>query len=282
MKALIDADILRYEIGFGGQLKGKDGGVDPLPFDYVADKFDRKIEEILEYTWGDEPILYLTVDKQTARIAKIEYKENFRVGEAKTKPYKGNRKDCVKPFHYENLTLHILSMYNCKLAIGYEADDLISIHHNEFNRDGIKSVICTRDKDLRMTEGYHFGWACGKQDAFGPKFINRIGYLELDKGKLKGGGLKFFFSQLLTGDSTDNIGGIYKFGPVKAFKLLSELNTEKELFNAVYNEYVKTYGMLALDLLIEQINLLYICNEYNEDGTLKLYDYKQFLEVDNA
>lgn len=60
--------------------------------------------------------------------------------------------------------------------------------------------------------------------------------------KLRGGGLKFFYAQLLMGDSADNYPGIPGVGMTKAFEVLNPLNTEEELHDAVLEEYTKKYG----------------------------------------
>lgn len=64
--------------------------------------------------------------------------------------------------------------------------------------------------------------------------------------KLRGAGLKFFYSQLLVGDSADNYPGIPGVGMTRAFEVLNPLNTEEELHNAVLEEYTKKYGDSSL------------------------------------
>ena len=50
-------------------------------------------------------------------------------------------------------------------------------------------------------------------------------------------GNKFFYTQILTGDSADNIKGIRRVGPVKAGKILEGLTTEQELYEACVKAY---------------------------------------------
>src|SRR3546814_8237009 len=92
-------------------------------------------------------------------------------------------------------------------------------------------ISCSRDKDLRINPGLHYRWECGKQLADGPTFVTELGHLELSSGtskKLRGSGLKFFYAQLITGDTVDNISGLPKHGPVRAFNELSECGTEED------------------------------------------------------
>lgn len=55
---------------------------------------------------------------------------------------------------------------------------------------------------------------------------------------LKGAGLKFFYSQLITGDNVDNYKGIPGAGATLAYETLNHLTTEDELYEAVLNLYI--------------------------------------------
>lgn len=236
-------------------------------------------------------MIYLTADrkmldrinkrKEKEGSEKIEYLPNFREALAKTKPYKGNR-TASKPFHYDNLSMYLYNTFDCKLAIGIEADDLLSIDQNVnelWCKDNcaydIQTVICSRDKDLKITPGLHYGWACGKNPSYPLREIDVLGYLERNtKGKVSGGGLKFFYAQLIMGDPTDNIPGIPGRGEVFAYNLLSECTTEEELFEKVIDAYGSMElpeGLLVRDYFKEQANLLWIVQQLNDDGTPMLY-----------
>jgi hypothetical protein len=263
VKCLVDADILRYELGYCAHYTDDDGVAHIRNFDFVKDLFDQKILEIEGECWADEPsLLYLTG------------KNNFRNDIAKLKPYKGNRKG-EKPFHYENLTAYIKWAYPYVEVDILEADDQICIDHRLSPDD---TIICTRDKDLRMVEGRHFGWPCGKQPQFGPCDVDYFGEIRLivkdviRNGKpkkeydLKGEGISFFYSQLLIGDSVDNIPGLPGCGVVKAYPLLSECTTEEQLKSSVQGAYEEKYGAAWLTQLTEQAQLLYMIREIDDDG----------------
>lgn len=305
MKPLIDADVLRYEIGFSGEYKDEDGENQIREFEFVADLFDQKIKEICVETWATEsPLLFLTMDnrlhkrqnrdrkkiitkllsgadeasakkqekikQKVAEIEKdMEYVPNFRDKIATKKPYKGNRKS-NKPFHYDNLTQHILNNYECMVAKGYEADDLMSIYQCQYLKE-MDTIICSRDKDLRITPGMHYGWPCGRQPQFGPKRVTEVGELELKPKKVVGDGLMFFYSQLITGDTVDNIPGLPRGGPVKAFNTLHGLTSEEEMFNAVAALYEASYGDTWREEMEEQANLLWMVREFDEEGNIVPY-----------
>lgn len=295
MKCLIDADILSYEISSCGQYyEPEDTARENLivrDFDYVAGLLDQKVREIVaECDSDEEPRLYLTGDESLLKHINRKalwqneevkvFKPNFRIELATAKPYKGTRKQ-EKPFHFHNLRAYMLSEYDCIVTDGMEADDLICIHLTNdlkltVERGYSKVICCTRDKDLRMCPGWHYGWACGKQEQFGPAFVTELGHIEISSGtpkKLKGTGLKFFYAQLIMGDTVDNIPGLPKRGPAFAYKLLAECGSEVECFKATQQAYEEVFGEVWEDALREQTDLLWMIREINEDGTLKFYEY---------
>lgn len=277
--ALIDADILLYEIGWVGQKKNPDGSTYYRDFNDVADILDNKIQAICAGAGAmAPPKLFLTGNK---RYWGDDYLPNFREAIAVSKDYKGTRKQ-DKPFHYYNIYHYIISTYNTTISNGCEADDLICIEHYQ---QPDTTVVCTRDKDLRMCPGWHYGWECGLQGEFGPHYYSDLGEIELKRkynkdgkctsSKIVGGGFAFFASQLLTGDTVDNIGGLVKSGPVGAYELLSGAGSEDELLSIVKQSYREQVGEGWLETLQEQADLLWIARERNEDGTLKRYVIKE-------
>lgn len=282
MRALIDADVLRYEVGFCGEWKDDSGDLQIRDFDFVKEILHERVDKIVEATWSDEPpIMYMTYDrhfhkvfnKERARegLPPLDYIPNYRYLMATTKPYK--ERGSVKPFHYYNLTAYILSAFNCKVVPGLEADDAICIDQSlERGEDGtFKTIIATRDKDLRMCPGMHYGWECGKQEGFGPKFVDDFGSLDLVNGKLRGTGLAFFFSQMITGDTVDSIPGLKGCGPQKAYDTLSGCETIEEMHNATYDLYKLRLGEDADAYWKEQATLLWMVRELTEDGRPVMY-----------
>lgn len=244
--------------------------------------FDERIRTITEGSGATEATLFLTGDTTTHRLyskrhAGESFEPNFREALAEGKVYKGTRKQ-DKPFHWINLTAYILSDPNVRVSNGCEADDIIAIEHYSDNK---RTVICTRDKDLRMVPGCHYGWECGKQPEFGPVEYDDLGKIELIRSKsgnkIKGGGFKFFGSQLLTGDVVDNIGGLRGVGPVKAYELLADCASEREVFDSVKRHYEEVAGDDWKKLLTEQCSLLWIVRERNPDGTLKHFNIEEWL-----
>ena len=244
-------------------------------FDYVAEKLDAKIKDICAAVWATEPpLLFLSYNKllfkndeskKAKKLKTVErrldkskgkdkialeeeakelqpekYDANFREAVAKKKVYKGNRKS-EKPLHYLNLVEYMRGNYECVMAKGLEADDLLGVYQTK--AEPLSTIICSRDKDLKIIQGMHYGWESGFQREIGPLQVDEIGHVELNKrrNKISGTGLKFFYSQVLTGDVTDNYPGLPSCGPVKAFDLLDNTNTEGEMFEAVLGAYRDTY-----------------------------------------
>lgn len=265
MKPLIDGDILRYEIGFAAEYGWQSDNPEEIPpWNYVSDLLDAKIKHICDSVEATEkPTIYLTGEG------------NFRDDVATVKVYKGNRLNSKKPWHFKNLTAYILCEYDCIVTEGIEADDQMAIDQTE------KTIICSRDKDLRQVPGWHFGWECGKQGQFGPHEYDLIGEIDLSerRDKIIGGGLKFFYSQVLTGDVVDNVPGLPKCGAVKAFKLLSGIDTAEGLLKVVSDAYKDYYGDSWEEALLEQAKLLWMVRELDEKGEPVMWEFNNELET---
>lgn len=82
----------------------------------------------------------------------------------------------------------------------------------------------------------------------------KTGYLH----KLKGVGLKFFYSQILTGDPTDNYKGLPGCGEVKAYEALDSAESEMELVSRVRQLYFNEYGEAWKKMLTEQGQLAHM------------------------
>lgn len=269
-----------YEIGAVGQFK--DETTDELvyrDFEWVAEVLHGKVEEICNNVGATKPPkLFLTGNERYWGPG--TYTPNFREAVAKQKVYKGSRKN-DKPFHYYNLYHYITSTFDTTISNGCEADDLLGIEQVS-RGSGDSTIICTRDKDLRMVPGWHYGWECGRQPEFDPYYYSDLGEIELVRkydrngkptsSKIVGGGKAFFFAQLLTGDVVDNIGGLVRTGPVAAYNLLSECRNEDDYLSVVKQSYRSKVGEENwLEALQEQADLLWIGRELNEDGSMKRY-----------
>lgn len=275
-KALIDADILLYEVGSCGTY------VDELteevvtkPFNSMKELMDQKIAEIIRRSGSNCYTLFLSGPN------------NFRNEIAKKKAYKDNRKDKPKPFHYDNLKAYLIATYGALVSDGIEADDEICIAQTAALAAGEETVICSRDKDLRQCQGLHYSWECGVQAEKETYLVSGFGTLtphynkagEIDR--LNGTGDKWFLAQLLMGDATDNIPGLKGWGPVKVYSLLSPYSNYNSALGKVIDCYIENVILrfpeiydedlyqLWTEEITEQAKLVYMIRERNEDGSPK-------------
>lgn len=255
MTPLIDADIILYEIGFASQVK-IDGDILPDSVEDVNQRVDNKIKEICATVYATEPpVLYLTG------------KGNFRYEVAKAREYKGNRKQ-IKPFHYNYIKAYLQARWGAIVVDGMEADDALAIHQTSRLKEK-DTIICSRDKDLKQVEGFHYTWECGKQGSWGPAWVSELGNLSLPSPKkLVGTGAMFFYSQLLTGDSTDTYDGLPGCGPIGAFKTLDGLASVRDCFQATLQAYEEKFQEDARERMNEQAQLAWMIRELDEDGKI--------------
>ena len=140
MIGLTDADLLVYELA---SLTGDDGEI--IPVNWAISNLHNRLDTIKEKSGSDELKIYLTG------------KNNFRKDIATIVPYKGNRKQ-PKPKWYKELRFELEVNLGATVVDGMEADDAMSIEQYKAVND---TVICSRDKDLNMVPGFHYGWQAG-------------------------------------------------------------------------------------------------------------------------
>jgi hypothetical protein len=301
MRPLIDTDVLLYEVGFASETRAtaaegtafEEVSIVPKNWDFAKEVFDNRIKLICDEVEATEPpLFFLTESALVNRILnkkrkfvgepETEYVANFRDKVAVTKEYKGNRKLQKKPFHYKNLANYVMcGKFDYHVATaGLEADDALCIYQNKALAQGSSTIICSRDKDLRQCKGWHYSWECAQQGSLGPLLVDELGSLintsankfekngKPKKLKVLGTGSKFFYYQLLTGDSTDNIVGIMGKGPSFAYNLLRDAVDERECYELVAEVYVKTFGDVWEEKLKEMADLLYIIKNVDEEGNV--------------
>ena len=144
---------------------------------------------------------------------------NYRDEIAKTRGYKANRATAIKPQHYVYIRSVALDDSASELTVGIEADDAMGIY---MTRDS-EAVICTIDKDLNMLPGRHYNWDKGI----------RYRVEEVDAQRA-------FLTQLLTGDTTDNIPGIPGCGEKGAAAIIEpHRGNVRAMWQAVKAEHYK-------------------------------------------
>lgn len=183
----------------------------------------------------------MQVDRDTEVRVYLSGPDNYRMGIATVKPYKGNRDPTRKPVHAPAIKEYIRKAYDCQVSDGQEADDDMGIaHFSMWEKDPESTVIATIDKDLDTIPGLHYN------------FVTKTAYVVTPEDADK-----FFWQQMVSGDTVDNIPGVPKWGKVKAEKYVAE--NWPNIAPAVLALYVQGYGEeKARDVMLEMGRLLYI------------------------
>lgn len=263
MHALIDADILRYEVGFASEVGWKNG--DFPPWEYTQEMLEMRLDRIMQGAGATNSTLFLTEGP------------TFRYDLATVKPYKGNRED-HRPWHFDNLTVYMRDVLGAEVVAGIEADDAMAIEQTRVETEDAmakRTIICTRDKDLRQVPGWHYGWEMGAQPEFGPVLVTQEGdglALNSKRNAIVGTGLPFFYSQVLTGDRADNIPGLPGCGAVAAYAALVDNPNPEQTVIYMYEEYYGYHEDEWEERLLEQGRLCWMTRRLHPDGKPVLWE----------
>ena len=129
--------------------------------------------------------------------------------------YKAHRPK-EKPKYFTEIKDYMVDQWGAAFAPdGFEADDMLGI-----DQTGDR-LICTIDKDLDQIPGWHYNWK---------KY--QVYYVSEEDAA------RFVWYQMVTGDTADNVFGVYGLGVKKTAKALDPIPTD-ELPQAVYDLYVQ-------------------------------------------
>lgn len=131
--------------------------------------------------------------------------------------YKANRDGKPRPAYLDSIRELLVREWNAEICDGYEADDGIGMAHEQ----RADSIIVSNDKDFRQLGG----------EIFNP--IKEGGTFEVVDSVEAA---RFFYSQLLEGDTSDNVRGVEGIGKVRAGRLLADKSPE-EMHSIVYDLY---------------------------------------------
>ena len=201
MHSLIDGDIVQYR---GAWASNND------PLGIAIARTDEMIDRILHDTKAETFEIYMSDDDTN----------NYRYQIDPT--YKANRKDVARPVWYKEIKDHLFEKWNAELSLGMEADDSLGINQMKAHAANQEDdcVICSIDKDLMQIPGNHYN--------FVKKEWKDVSFVE---------GTRQLYFQLLIGDTSDNVKGVNRIGPVKAGKLLDHIDNEYEMFDVVRGLY---------------------------------------------
>lgn len=207
--------------------------IHPEPKEFVLHTVKATIGRIMDRTEADECVVYLSPNW------------TFRHEMATILPYKGNRK-AAKPVHYHTIREYLLETWGAKICHNIEADDAIGIHARLIQKReeiGVP-ITCTIDKDMDQISGEHYNFATDDVYHVKPHQAWRQ-----------------IFEQTLSGDSVDNIRGLFRVGPDKAMKFLAGCKTKEEMRAKVIEVYTEKGEEKTL---LENARLVYILRNASE------------------
>ena len=229
---LWDADVIVYRVGFASK--------EPEPLSYTLQSVKTVLENVnANFPNAEEFKLYLTG------------KRNYRDTVGVTRVYKGNRDPANKPEYYDEIRSYLVDYHGAQIIDGREADDQLGIE--QWKRKDRSSCLVTIDKDLDCIPGWHYNWV--KKELY---------YQTLADAN------RAFWTQVLTGDTTDNIQGIPKVGPKKAEKILAGSDGSwMDLMQRVREAYHSYYKEDGDAVFHEMATLTWMQREegINYDGT---------------
>ena len=217
-KALFDGDVFAYRVAYATNRDSqKEARVK------LNDLLQVSLEKVVGWPWGQSDYeVYLTCSGH-----------QFRHDIAKTHVYKGNRKGTEKPKHLQYIRDYMEGEWGAIVSVEQEADDCLAIAATDLDHD---CTIVSIDKDMLQVPCWHY---------------NPVKDVMVKVSETEG--LRFFYSQILTGDSVDNIHGLKGVGPKTAELMLEDAWTEDDLWETV----VKAYDG-DVDRIVENARLLWL------------------------
>jgi hypothetical protein len=262
--ALIDGDVMAYACA----------GNDETPAGVARANMVDRVQRIMWNTGSSKALVLCTVGGST---------KGDRYAIATARPYQGHRKSGSKPQNWEMLRAALPSLGDtipgCRVEMSatQEADDLFAFYagvHNDV-------VICTPDKDMRVLPGLHLSWT----DCMSTVRVLPGTWETVHDDKVYG--RKWFWLQMLHGDSADNIPGcpsvkvkgvLKPCGPVAASRHLVGIEDDRQAMLQVFDAYRDSYVDDAPAQFLEQAMLLWLQTS-QQDGFLTVLDSGAPLET---
>jgi DNA polymerase-1 len=143
--------------------------------------------------------------------------------------YKHNRVGLEKPALYSQLKDYLIANFTTKEKEGLEGDDVMGILATRWPGH---FILATIDKDLQQIPGELYNWNLDVFKEIAPEEADR-----------------FFYLQVLTGDSCDGYTGCPGIGPIRAEKILAEAEEEGiSYWEAIHVVYV-SHGLTEADAI---------------------------------
>lgn len=163
---------------------------------------------------------------------------NFRHNVATILPYKDGRE--AEPEHRQFISDLMVSEYDAKRVYNVEVDDILGILAGEKD-----TILVHIDKDIEQVPGLHYN----------PTKKEEYSIDEIE-------GLRRFYKQLIIGDPTDSILGLFGLGAKSSHvKRLKDMETEEEMYESVHSLYKQRFGSYANKFMAESCILAWMMRD---------------------
>lgn len=199
-------DEISKEEGYNAE----DGTLTVVHLEDAVMEMTSRLEEILKMTGASKYELHFTKGRESFRYA--IYPE-----------YKANRRDKKAPVGLYKLKEYFVTHHNAYFHTEIEADDAVVAKYNPE-----EYILTAIDKDvLYSVAGRHFNYYASQ------KYNKQMKFIDVDELTAT----QHHFKQTLTGDTSDNIKGLYRVGEKTAQKILEDCVDEVELWKRVVHKY---------------------------------------------
>lgn len=176
---------------------------------------------------------------------------------AETTPYQDQRAGSKKPrnwrFLRDYMEGHDGAHFEPKIWTTREADDgMAYVTHTLAEYKGQLHVIHSADKDMRMFAGLHVNWKTWH------KTVVPLGAYDVTGADGLQYGHKWFWYQMLCGDSADHIPGLHNVGEKTAKPILAGTTCNADAYDAVQDMYRRKLGPGWERYMVEQASLLWM------------------------
>lgn len=159
---------------------------------------------------------------------------NFRHDIATILGYKGHRDE--EPYHRKGISDYMVSEFNAKKVYNVEVDDAMGVLATE------DTILVHIDKDIDQVPGLHY---------------NPDKDIEYEISKVEG--LRNVYKQLIIGDATDAILGLFGVGAKSTHvKKLDLMLDEEEMYSHVHKLYTQRFGTYADTFMLENMQLVWL------------------------
>jgi len=253
------AEVKEYGEEHGLTLLDRELEIIPQPLSFALQICKQKLQEIKDRYKGDLQI-YIKGDGT-----------NWRDDIATIHGYKANRLNVPKPPWNAEVYQYLREHWDAIEINGKEVDDHVATLAYEASKP---YVVCSPDKDLDQVVGIHWNYSKNVEYEIAP-----------DEAEF------FFWQQVLSGDTADNIKGCWKVGDGRAVELVAEWMGDQLTDIEIWANIVQTYedsmglkgcpytGMPAEVVALENARLVWMQTE-----SLRLWtppgEPKVYLEAD--